>query len=283
VYALLALLFSLLWASAFIAVKFALLDSPPLFRLGVRFLLAGAALLAVALLRGRRLPASGREWGRLAALGLLNYAVYLGMSSIALRTVSAGMGAVLASTTPVLLAGAAAVVLKERLGPLKLAGLALAFGCVALVMSSRIGSGNQPLGMALLLLANAVLVVGTVLFKRWMPRHDLLVLNGAQLLVAGVALLVPSALLEPVAGVRWTPAFLAAIAYLVVAVSWGAMLIWFTLLRSGDASRASAFLFLNPIFGLVLGGALLGEPLGPADLAGGLGVALGIYLVQSAR
>ena len=44
-------------------------------------------------------------------------------------------------------------------------------------------------------------------------------------------------------------------------MSWGAVLIWFYLLRAGDAARASAFLFLNPVIGLFLGALLLGEPL----------------------
>ena len=61
------------------------------------------------------------------------------------------------------------------------------------------------------------------------------------------------------------------------------MLIWFFLLQSGDAGRASAFFFLNPILGLFLGALLLGEPLHRFDLVGTLGVAVGIYLVQRPR
>ena len=58
------------------------------------------------------------------------------------------------------------------------------------------------------------------------------------------------------------------------------MLIWFWLLTHGDATRASAFFFLNPIFGLFLGALFLGEPLTAIDFAGSAAVALGIYLVQ---
>ncbi len=55
---------------------------------------------------------------------------------------------------------------------------------------------------------------------------------------------------------------------------------WFWLLTHGDATRASAYFFLNPIFGLFIGALLLGEPLGPVDFVGSAAVALGIYLVQ---
>lgn len=280
VYTSLALLFSLLWASAFMAVKIGLFSSPPLFLMGFRFLLAGLALLLAARLLDRPLPDSRGEWSRLAVLGLLNYAVYLGVSAVALRHVSGGMAAIIASTNPLLLSLAALLFLGERIGRRKALGLLLAFGSVAAVMSARAGVGDDPGGMALLVVANAVLVAGTILFKRWPSRRDLLVVNGSQLLVAALALLLPSLLFEPVGAVSWDARFLGAIAYLSFAVSGGAMLIWFFLLRSGEASRASAFFFLNPLFGLLLGALLLGEPLRPFDFLGAAGVALGIYLVQ---
>jgi drug/metabolite transporter (DMT)-like permease len=80
--------------------------------------------------------------------------------------------------------------------------------------------------------------------------------------------------------VRLTPSFVASQAYLIAGVSWTGMLIWFWLLRHGDATRASAWFFLNPVIGVVLGAALLGEPLRVQDLLGSAAVALGIHLVQ---
>jgi drug/metabolite transporter (DMT)-like permease len=279
----LAVLFSLLWASAFIAVKFALRSSPPLFLMGFRFLLAGMILLVIAWLRGQAFPNSRRDWLRLAVLGLLNNAAYLGLSAVALRHLSGGMGAVLASTTPLMLAAIAPLVLKERLGLAKVLGLLLAFVSVVTIMYSRLGIGDAPSSMLLVLLANAFLVTGTVLFKRWAPRYDLVVITGIQLLVASIALLLPSFLSEPPAMIRWDLNFWAAIVYLALAVSCGATLIWLFLLRSGDASKASAFFFLNPVVGLFLGALFLGEPLRPVDFLGTAGVALGIYLVQRSR
>ena len=83
-------------------------------------------LLAWAWLTGRRLPAGRGEWGAIALLGLLNNAIYLGLTAIALRDVSAGMGAILASTNPLMLAVVAPWFLGERLTRRKIAGLLLA-------------------------------------------------------------------------------------------------------------------------------------------------------------
>ena len=145
----LALVFSFLWASAFLAVKVALRSSPPLFLMGSRFLLAAAILLGVALVRGRSLPSGPGPWGRLAVLGLLNYALYLGITAEALRHLSAGMGAVLASTIPLLLGVAGFLFLGERLNRARVAGLAIAFSSVVVMMYSRTSHSDQPAEMRL--------------------------------------------------------------------------------------------------------------------------------------
>lgn len=255
-------------------------SAPPFFLMAFRFLTAGVLLLAYARMRGLILPAKLAEWGPLALLGLLNNALYLGLAAIALRRLSAGMGAVLASTNPLLLALLAAWMLRERLTVWKVAGLLTSFAGVIWIMSSRMGEDDRPDAMALMLLAICFLVAGTVVFKRLRFTQDLLVVNGGQLLAAGVALLVPSLLWEPLGAVRFTASFLGAQAFLILGVSCAGMLIWFWLLRHGDASRASAYFFLNPVIGLFLGWLLLGEPLHSQDFAGSVAVALGIYVVQ---
>jgi drug/metabolite transporter (DMT)-like permease len=280
----LALIFSFLWASAFIAVKVAIQSSPPLFMMGFRFLIAGGALLAFASLRGRPFPLGGTALARLAALGLLNHALYLGLSAIALQSIASSTGAVLASTNPLMVALAAIVVLRERQPRGRVLGMLVAFGSVVLIMGARAQIGDSPFGMGLILLANACMVAGTILFKRWAPTGDLTVLNGVQLLVASATLLAVSLGWEqPLGQVRWDASFALSVGYLVVAVSWGAVLIWFYLLRSGDAGRASSFLFLNPVIGLFLGALVLGDPLRAVDFVGAVGVALGIFLAQRAR
>ena len=260
-YVSLAVLFSLLWASAFVVVKIALRDVPPLFLMASRFLVAGAALLAFAVARGRRLPTTS-QWPVIALLGVLNYALYLGLTALALRHLSAGMGAVLASLNPLLVAIVAPWVLGERLTVRKVVGLVTSFGGVTWVMWGRLGDDNRPSAMMLVGLAAVCIVTAALIFKRLSPDRDLMVLNGGQLLVAGLVLAVPSLAWEPLAGLRLTSTFVVAWLYLIGGISWLAMGLWFWLLRHGDATRASAYFFLNPIFGLVLGALFLGEPMG---------------------
>ena len=279
-YTLLALLFTFLWASAFVAVKIGLRSSPPLFLMASRFLVAAPLLLGYGRLRGQALPASWRAWAPLAALGLLFYALYLGLTAIALRHLSAGTGAVMASTNPLLVAMAAAWLLRERLTASRVFGMLLSFGGVVWIMRQRMGEQDRPESMALIMLAIVCHVTGTILFKRWRITQGLLVANGGQLLAAGVALLIPSLLWEPIGSVRLDTPFLGAQAFLIFAQSCGGNWIWLWLLSHGDATRASAYFFLSPVLGLFLGALFLAEPLDPLDFLGAAAVALGIYLVQ---
>ena len=72
-------LFSLVWSSAFVVAKIALVDFDPFTILALRFALAAALLLPIAMAGG------GGVWrretiGAAALLGLLNNAAYLGLT-----------------------------------------------------------------------------------------------------------------------------------------------------------------------------------------------------------
>lgn len=281
-YALAAILFSLLWASAFVAIKIALRDCPPLLLMSSRFLVTGALLLAAARLGRRAFPPSRAEWGRIAVLGILTNVLYLGVNAINLQHLDAGMGAVLASTNPLLLALAAPWALGEPLTVRKALGLAASYAGVAWIMRGRIGPDNHPVAMAVFLLTVSFMVAATILFKRWRLAADLAVVNGGQCLVAALVLAVPALAVESVMDVRWTWALVLSQGYMIVGVTGAAMLLWLWLLRHGDATRASAYFFLNPVFGLLFGAVLLAERLSAGDLVAAVVVAAGIYVVQRA-
>jgi drug/metabolite transporter (DMT)-like permease len=56
-------------------------------------------------------------------------------------------------------------------------------------------------------------------------------------------------------------------------------MLWFWILQHGEASRVSAYFFLTPVFGLLLGAVLLGEPLVPMDAVALVVIATGLWLV----
>jgi len=278
-----ALFYILLWSSAFIATKVGVTHAPPLTLLCTRFLVAAALLAGLARARGLRWPNGGAAWRRLALFGLLNSALYLGCSYEALRHLSAGMGAMIAATNPLLLALLAPRLLGERLTLQRAAGLALGFGGVAYVMIARLGAAGRvdsPVGFLLATAGVVCLVGATAVYKRRPPQEHPLVINAVQLGAAGLTLLPLALLFEHPERTRLDLPLITSFLYLVLVVSILASLLWFWLLEQGEASVVSGYYFLTPIYGLGLAALLLGEPFGPRDALGLVAVAAGIILIN---
>jgi drug/metabolite transporter (DMT)-like permease len=123
------------------------------------------------------------------------------------------------------------------------------------------------------------LVAGTILFKRLAPRGGLLVGNGVQNLVAGLALAPLAFGFESVGDIVPSWRLLATLAYLALLGSVLGYLIWFHLITVAGATAASAYHFLMPPLGLMFAWVLLGEHVAATDLLGIVPVAIGIYLV----
>src|SRR5436190_12134633 len=103
--------FCVSWSSAFAVAKVALADCPPLLLLMARFLLAGAIILAAAGVMRTPWLMSRRDLAVLALLGVANNALYLGLNYVGMRSISAGLSALIVSANPVLTAVLAAAVL----------------------------------------------------------------------------------------------------------------------------------------------------------------------------
>ena len=277
---LMVLAFLLLWSSAFSAGKIAVAECPPLIFLAVRFLAAGVLMMALAAVRGMPWTLTRRDVAVFAALGVANQAVYLGIGYIALKSVSAGLAALIISANPIVTAVLAVALLGERMTWRKLVGLLLGLGGVAFIVRSRLILGTDHLsGIVLCMLALMSLVGGTILFKLFAPRQGLWIGNGVQSLAAGIAIL-PFALgFESFHDIVPTTSLVAAFAYNVLFVSVFAYLLWFRILQVSGATAASSYHFLIPPLGMLFGWLLLGEHLEAADLIGIVPVALGIYLV----
>ncbi|OYX88571.1 MAG: EamA family transporter [Azorhizobium sp. 32-67-21] len=273
-------LFCLLWSSAFAVGKIALADCPPLLLLSLRFLLAGLLLLGACALAGRMKGLTRRDWTALILAGLLNNALYLGLSFSGMATVSSAFTAVIISANPLLTALVAGPVLGERLTLRKMAGLLLGFAGVIIVLRSRLAGGHEGLTGTLFVLAGLVaLTAGTLTYKKFGTSVDLFQASGIQCLAGGLALLPVALLTESVAAIHLTPSFLGSFAYMVLGVSVGGYTLWYFILNRSSATDATALHFLMPPLGLLFGWAQLGEPVPLLDIAGIVPIAAGIWLV----
>jgi drug/metabolite transporter (DMT)-like permease len=272
-------LFCTLWSSAFAAAKIALLDCPPLLFLTARFLLAGAVMLLAAAAYGQKLP-SRRDLMSLALLGTVNNAIYLSLSYTGMRSVSAGLAALIISANPILTAFAATAVLRERLTWHKVCGLALGFCGVAIIVKARISGGmDSGHGVMLTFAALGALVIGTILFKLLAPGGGLWVGSGIQNIAGGFALAPVAFAVESMGGITPSWSLFIVLIYVALAVSTIGLLVWFYLLTVAGATAASSYHFLIPPLGVFFGWVLLGEHIALSDMFGIVPVAFGIYLV----
>jgi drug/metabolite transporter (DMT)-like permease len=272
--------FCVLWSFAFVAGKVGVTDCPPLIFLAVRFLLAGVIVLGITALRGDAWDLSRRDVLSFIVIGIANNALYLGLGYIGLRTISAGLNALIVSTNPVFTAVLAAMLLGEPMTWRKVAGLALGIAGVAMIVAHRISIGSDsPVGVLFSLGALASIVAGTVLYKQLAPKGNLWIGNGIQNLAGGIAVTPFAFVFSNVGDIVPSARLFAALAFLVLLGSIVAYMLWFRLLNELGASGASAYHFLMPPLGMLFGWMVLGEHVAARDLLGIVPVAIGIFLV----
>jgi drug/metabolite transporter (DMT)-like permease len=247
--------------------------------LTARFFIAAVLMLGLAWALGGLQRMRMKNLALLGVLGVLNNALYLGLSWTGMTTVSSSFAAVIVSTNPLLIGALAGPVLGERVGWRKLCGLCLGLAGVAIVLRSRMsGMHEDPYGTLLVVGSLVGLVAGTMLYKRHAPTGNLWMATGVQSLAGGIALLPFAWVYEANIPVHLTPSLLGSMAYMIGAVSIGGFGLWFTILARSSATAASALHFLMPPLGLLFGWAVLSEPVAVMDLVGIVPIALGIWL-----
>ena len=281
----LMLLLCAIWGLNMVAVKTGNAGIPPVLQAGLRSVVSGALLLGWSALRGVDLRSWRHDgtllWGVLAgAIFALEFvALYIGIGwTTASRAIIFLYGAPF-----FVAAGMHAFVPEDRLTPAKLAGLATAFGGLLLAFAEGLSGpeGWRALaGDALCLAGGAAWAAVTVIVKATPLRRaapEVMLLY--QLLVSAPLLLLAAPLFGPLA-LAPTPLVIAAFIYQSVGIAFVSYTAWFWLVSRHSASRLSAFSFLTPIFGVLAGALLLGEPLGPLFAGGAVLVAAGLWLVN---
>lgn len=276
-----------IWGISQVAAKLTLAEVPPLLQSGLRS--AGAALLLVLWSRWRGLRMDGSDGTATAGLlaGVI-FAIEFGCIFTGLQFTTASRMSVFLYLAPFVVAlGMPLIARHERLSAWQLAGLALAFGGVVWAFAegfSRPAAGPLQWLGDLLGIAGAVLWAATTLLVRGtrlasaLPEKTLLY----QLVVSGLALLAASALSAEVWPRSLSPLVAALMVFQIAVVTFGSYLAWFWLVRHYAATRVSAFTLLTPIFGLLAGVLLLGEPLTLRLVVALAAVCVGLVLVNLA-
>jgi len=279
---LMGLAFAFMWSSAFTSARIIVQDAPPIASLSLRFFVSGIIGVAIAKALGQHWNLTRIQWRSVLVFGLCQNALYLGLNFVAMQTVEASFASIVASTMPLIVAGAGWLFLKERLSPRGLFGLALGIIGVLVIMGARLGESVELTGVALCAAGALALSVATLVMRGASSGGNLMMIVGLQMLVGAIILGVVSALTETLF-INPTPKLAVAFAYTTFVPGLLATLIWFSLVERIGAVRASTFHFLNPFFGVAIAAILLGETLGAMDALGVSIIAIGILLVQLSK
>lgn len=275
-------LLCLIWGVGHVAAKFTAQGISLVFQSGLRSLIAAALLLAWG--QYRKIPLWERDgtfWPGVFA-GILFAAEFVFIFSGLAMTDAARM-VVFVYLAPCITAfGLHFLIAQERLNARQWAGVLVAFGGVAVAFGDGFASGRGTLlGDFFGVLGALFWALTTILIR----ATKLAAVSAAktlfyQLAVSGPVLLLAAWLLGEPGVIRLTLPVVAAFAYQCIAVAFASYLAWFWLLRQYLAARLSVFAFLTPIFGVLAGVLLLGEPLTGAFVLAALLVGAGIFLVN---
>ena len=262
----------LLWGTTVPLSKLALQWLAPGWLTVVRFGLAAAIMLPLARRRGQRILDA-----RLLVSGAIGYGGSVIVQNAGISRTSVTHAALLIGAVPVLVAVIAALWHHTVARPVAWAGFAISLAGVGLVTAGA-GGGATLAGDGLVLVSLLISATFTVAQARLLPGRDPVAVTAVQFLGAALGALAVTLLTEGAPARPAGPGPVLATCALVA----GGTLLPFTLFAYGQsrvpAEVAGAFLNLEPLVGAIAGVVFFANPVGPRQLAGGLGIVAGIGL-----
>ncbi|HWT38982.1 MAG TPA: DMT family transporter [Paraburkholderia sp.] len=285
-----AVVFVVLWSTGFVVARAIKPFADPNLFLLARF--GGTALLFMAAAQFARVEwPTGRALGKHLIAGALLQGVYLGAGYWAVaQGMSAGIMALLGALQPLLTAAVAAPLFGERLSGRGWTGMLLGLAGVALVLAPKLAAAPAPIGHAgdvpqwlvvgVSILAVCAITAGTLIQKTSLSKADIRSASAVQNFGAAVVVLVFALALGEH---RWipSPALWMSLAWGIVMLSGVSVTLLVWMVRRGDASRATALLFLAPPLAALEGYVGFGETLTGFQVAGFVVALIGVLLARS--
>ncbi|HYC43741.1 MAG TPA: DMT family transporter [Noviherbaspirillum sp.] len=274
--------FVLIWSTGFVVAKFGLPYADPLTFLLLRF--TGVLLVLLPLVWLMKAPWPVGRMRHIAVAGMLVQAGYLAGVWCAIKLgMPAGLSALIVGLQPILTAFAAPLV-GERVRGKQWIGLMFGLCGVALVVANKISvAGLSWQSIALTVFALMSITVGTLYQKRYCPSFDLRTGTVIQF-AASIVILLPFAVAfenldAGLGNVQWTPNFIGALLWSILALSIGAIFLLFALIRKSAATQVTSLLYLTPPTTAVMAWVMFGEAFSIVGMLGMVLAVIGVALV----
>jgi drug/metabolite transporter (DMT)-like permease len=278
----LLLVLGAIWGASYLFIKIGLRDLSPSMVAFLRIALAALVLLPVAASQGALRGVRSRA-GWLAVVGAVQVAGPFVLISAGEEEISSSLAGILVASVPLFTALLAIWVdHEERSQGLRLGGVLVGFGGVALLLGVDLGgSGSALLGGVAVVLASLGYAVGGLLVKHRLAGLAPVGMSAAVVTASAIFLLPPALLTAPEAAPGLGP--VAAVAVLGVLGTGLAFVILYRLIASIGPARAWLVTYIAPGFAVVYGAVLLSEEVTLATLAGLALILFGSWLAAEGR
>lgn len=276
----------LVWGSTYLGIALAIETLPPLLMGGIRFLVAGAILYAVARrFDCRAARPDGRQWRAALLTGTLLLAIGNGGVAWAEQTVPTGVAALVIASLPLWIVTLDRLFFGARLTWRAGLGVAVGFAAVAVLVSPGAPGAVDFAGGLALILAAVGWASGTLLSRGQTLTVPPLTGAGMQMLAGGAVLVVAGAATGELGQLHLTDVSARSIGGLVYLILFGSLLafsayVW--LLRNARTSLVATYAYVNPVVAVALGSAVLGEAVGARVLLAGGVIVAAVALIVSA-
>ena len=253
---------ALIWGSTFLAIRFGNEATPPVWAATIRLALASALLFGIAAVFRMPLPRGATLRGA-ALWGFFNLGVNFTLLYIGETTVPSGISAVLFATVPLTTAILAALFGVEQLVARKVVAAVVAIAGVAVIFAGELGVSVPLAGLLTVFCGASAAALANVLLKQ-APKQLVIPLNAVGTAVGAAVCLVLSFVLGESHAIPTTLSAWLPIAYLTIAGSLGAFVLFSWLVTHWSVTNASLVGVTVPIVAVILGGQVKGEQ--PATL-----------------
>lgn len=273
-----------LWGATFLAIRIAVLQLPPLFTAGLRFLTAGSALYGFMRLRGAPNP-TPLEWRSLAILALLMFVATYGPLFWAARYVTSGITSVIEATLPITALTFEVFIFRTHPPRWRqMVGILIGFSGVAVLLVHNEGQHVPVIPCLVVFVSGIAWSLGAVLSNQLALPKSRPVIAGGQMMLGGAVLLALSAMRGEL---RSPPHFTLhaalALAFLIVFGSLVAYTAYVWLLGRVSVTRVSSHAYVNPLVAVSLGYFIAGETVTLRTLAAALLIVSSVFLILSSE
>ncbi len=270
-------IFVLLWSTGFIGAKYGLPYAEPFTMLMWRMAIVVPLFICVVIIL-KRPPISFKDAAIQGIVGLLIHGFYLGGVFAAINVgVPTGLSSLYVSLNPLLIAIFSGIFLHVVISRREWFCLILGFIGVAIVIygASKWEGVITVSGIAWLTLALISICAGTLIQKKYGQNVGLIRGSMYQYAASLVLYLMLSFTFET-GVVDWNITFIATLAWLVIVLSFVAVLLLMYMIKNGEATRVASYFYLVPPITVLQGWLLFDEQLNGLTILGGTLVVLAL-------